>query len=80
MGACWAVNSWAANSWGSSWGVSGALESLGLGDLSTQLAIWLRGVAPDVTTSMRDRLTLHYAETAPRDATTLLARFLQNRS
>jgi len=74
---CWADNTWTAGIWGSS---ASLMESLGLGDLTTQFAIWLRGVAPDVNTSIRDRLTVHYSYTAPRDVTTLLARFLQYRS
>lgn len=57
-----------------------AVEVLAAGDLTTAFSAWLAGVVPDVNTSIRDRLTANYAVTPPQDATTLLARFLQNRS
>ena len=80
MGTCWATNSWAANSWVANSWAAAAVESLGLGDLTTAFAIWLRGVRPDVTTQIRDRLAAHYSVAQPADNTTLLSRFLQNRS
>lgn len=59
---------------------TGAGESLGAGDLTTQYAIWLRGVAPDVTTVIGDRLATEYGYSGSADATTLVARFLQERT
>ena len=79
MGTCWATNSWAANSWVTdSW--AAVSETLGLGDLTTAFAIWLRGVRPDKTTQIRDRLAVHYSVAQPADNATLLSRFLKNRS
>ena len=82
MNTCWAVDSWAVDSWAANtWAALGSLmETLAAGDLTTAFSAWLAGVSPDVNTSIRDRLTAHYAMTPPQDATTLLARFLQNRS
>ena len=46
MNTSWALNSWATNSWATgTWAALAAgAESLGLGDLTTAFAIWLRGV------------------------------------
>lgn len=83
MNTCWAASSWAANSWvANSWAeaIAGAAESLGLGDLTTAFALWLRGVRPDVTTQIRDRLSANYGYNPVADNTTTLSRFLQTRS
>lgn len=83
MGTCWATNTWAADSWAANtWAdaFAGAAETLGLGDLTTALAYWLRGVRPDVTTQIRDRLAAHYSVAQPADNSTLLSRFLRLRA
>lgn len=78
MGTSWATNCWAASSWAvGTWADLGSVtEVLGLGDLTTQFAYWLRSVAPDVTTSIRDRLAAHFGVAQPADNTVLVARFL----
>lgn len=83
MNTCWALNTWAVDSWAAnSWAeaIEGAAESLGLGDLTTAFAQWLRTVGPDVTTNIRDRLAAHYSVAQPADNTTLVSRFLANRA
>lgn len=52
-------------------------DVLAAGDLTTALDGWLDGVAPDLNTSIRDRLAVHYSAAADSDVTTLLARFLR---
>ena len=82
MGTCWATNTWATNAWATgSWANvgGGLLESLGLGDLTTAFAIWLRTVATDKNTGTRDRLAAHYSVSGGSDVSTLLAKFLQAR-
>lgn len=52
-------------------------EVLGLGDLTTALSEWLRGVGIDRNTNIRDRLASYGPGSL--DATTRLALFLRSR-
>lgn len=57
----------------------GGGETLGPGDLTTQWAIWLRGVVAPTDEQIRDRLNTNYGYGAGRDIMAALSRFLRDR-
>lgn len=60
----------------------GGGESLAAGDLTTAFVKWMatKNLGDDANTAIRDALATHYSTDGGEDLTTLLARFLRDRS
>ena len=79
---CWAAGVWADTVWETGvWASSGAGESLGAGDLTTELSEWIdaENFTGATNEGIRASLSAHYGGSVT-DATTLLSRFLKDRS
>lgn len=61
-------------------GGGGGSESLAAGDLTTALSNWLATKGTPKNEAIRSALTTHYSVDGGSDLTTVLSRFLQNRS
>jgi hypothetical protein len=61
-------------------GSEGSTESLASGDLTTAFSKWLATKSSPRNEAIREALTTHYSVDAGSDLTTVLSRFLQNRS